>query len=181
MSTAPLSEAELDKLSDFLFSDESPFDPADLEVIDGLFTAAISGPVKLSAGKALEVLQREKPWTSREVEQEIMGLLARHWDKIKESLADHAYTATIFEMPEDPEILGEAWALGFLELVDAYADKWKPLIDDKETGPAIRALMVLSGDIDADEAKIRDSRAELVEAIPELAQSIYDFWHKRKG
>ena len=65
MSTAPLSEAELDRLSDFLFSDESPFDPSDLEVIDGLFTAAISGPVKLSAAKALEVLQREKAWPSR--------------------------------------------------------------------------------------------------------------------
>jgi uncharacterized protein len=150
----PLTDAELDRLGDFLKGCKGGR-AMNVEQLDGFFAALIVGPeIVMPSEYYPEVFGGEMSdaceFTSLDQANEILGLMMRHWNDIAGTLfKGEVYGPLLFEN-EDGIAHGNDWALGFMRGMAMRHDSWAELIDDEEHGGCLIPMMMLCHEHDED-------------------------------
>jgi len=150
----PLTDAELDRLGDFLKGCKGG-KAMNVERLDGFFAALIAGPEtvmpseynrEVFGGEMSEVVE----FASLDQAQEILNLMMRHWNKIASTLyKGEIHVPLIFE-DEKGELHGNDWARGFMRGMHMRHEGWAELVNDEEHGGCLVPMMMLYHEHDAD-------------------------------
>ncbi|SIS57131.1 UPF0149 family protein [Neptunomonas antarctica] len=187
LNSAPLSDAELDSLETFIFSDIVSQDSLDLIGIHGFLCALNISPLPAAEEEWMDVLFDGKPkWESTEQETEITTLLNR-W---KNSIGGDLYNDRELEMPCDLTLVTkneeselEIWAQAFMEGVFINEDEWFSEGTDKEEVVAelMLPIMVISNLFDEKEfIEIRNNRTvteQMANEIPDILIDLFLLYH----
>lgn len=134
----PLTDAELDRLGDFLEGCKSG-KAMNLEELDGFFAALIAGPETVMPSEYnRELFGGEVPdFSSLDEARDILGLLMRHWNTIAgKLLMGEAYVPLLLE-DENGVAYGNDWAHGFIRSMKMQHEGWAELVKvDKNTAGA---------------------------------------------
>ncbi|WP_252106278.1 MULTISPECIES: YecA family protein [unclassified Halomonas] len=177
-----LADNELDRLDDFLDSDQVDEDALDLISAHGFLVALAVAPSEQPAETWLEELfQGEPNYQSDAEREEITALLTRLRDNAISVLEQGGLPELPFELtldgiaPEETPI-GD-WCAGFMEAV--FSDEAAWFQDDEEAAATLLLpFMLLSGlfDDEPDMAELSKDTArqeELVGQLPELVLDLY--------
>lgn len=151
-ANSPLTEDEIDQLSEFLDSLASP-DAMNIERLDGFFCALIAGPAAVKPSeywpRVIGAATDEQQPSFENVEQarEILSLLLRHWNTIVRTLgADEVYLPILL-LEEANAARGIDWAKGFLDGIDMRREAWQRLFsNDGDIGLAFPMLALARAD-----------------------------------
>jgi uncharacterized protein len=150
----PLTDAELDRLGDFLKSCKGGR-AMNLEELDGFFAALIAGPEivmpseyyrEVFGGETLDVCD----FGNFKEGNEVLGLMMRHWNIIAATLHKGEVYVPLLLEDEDGIAHGNDWALGFMRGMAMRHDSWAELIDDEEHGGCLIPMIVLHHEHDKD-------------------------------
>jgi uncharacterized protein len=182
-----LTDSELDKLDDFLYSDHVSEDCLDLIGVHGLFCALNISPAPLAEETWLELVFDETPkWESEAQQVEIMSLLKRFYSSIGANFYRDGEIDLPCELSLDPEEDEEIaplawWSQAFMEGVFTQEDNWFANKADDDVAQMLLPMMVASELFDEDDInKIRDDEnlcAEMCSQIPELLVDLYLHFH----
>jgi uncharacterized protein len=185
----PLTDAELDRLGDFLKSCKGG-KAMNLEELDGFFAALIASPdVVMPSEYNREVfggdLSEVVAFTSLDEANEILGLLTRHWNKIASTLyKGEVHVPMIFE-DENGELHGNDWARGFVRGMHMRHEEWAELVNDQKYGGSLIPMMVLYHEHDED-PKMRpepitpDKREKLIALMAAGLMNAYEYFRKER-
>ena len=179
-----LTDAELDRLTDFLEAIGSP--AMSIEMLDGYFAALICGPDMVLPSEYLPQIWGEDFSFNNDAEAtEIMGLIMRHWNTISSALLHtleepDVYLPVLLE-GGDGIAHGNDWALGFKRGVHSGSASWRDLIDSDEHGGPMLPIMLLAHEHDPDPALrpppvAADKREELIQMMIDSLTVIYRFF-----
>ena len=187
----PLSDDEIDQLTDFLDSLQSP-QAMNIERLDGFFCALLVGPdlvmpseywphviggVEENAAPAFDTLEQA---------QEIMGLAMRHWNAINDKLRAGDIYLPIMLLDDDGVTRGNEWAKGFLHGVDLRSSSWQALMADEKHVDAILPMIALAHE-DHPDPELRfdspppDQREELLLALTAGIVQIYRYFERSRS
>jgi uncharacterized protein len=172
-----LTGHEADWLSGFLASRQAPDTTMRFETLDGFFTALVIGPeMVMPSGYLPEIWGTEDGmgpvWDSREQLQYFMDLLGKHWNAI--AARRSADSPHLPQIDAFGELLGQPWAEGFVAGMNLCSDAWAPLMENEEEGDI--ALQILALAIEDSKLLPDDSRAGIVEDLPEIVRTIAAYW-----
>lgn len=152
--TAPLSDAELDQLADFLSSNAA----MTMEKLDGYFAALICSPTYISMSDYFpQILGENFSFASNDQAELIIGLLFRHWNAITDQLQRSVEENDVIYLPllyqnNDGIVYGNEWASGFMQGTGMSPRGWNTLIDDESHGGSLIPMMMLANEHHADPA-----------------------------
>ena len=132
----PLTDAEIDRLGDFLKSCKGA-ESMNLEELDGFFAALIAGPETVMPSEYYaEVFGGEMSdaceFGSLDEANEILGLMMRHWNDIAGTLFNgEGYVPLLLE-DEDGMAHGNDWARGFMRGMGMRHDGWAELVNGND-------------------------------------------------
>lgn len=147
----PLSEAELDQLSERLDRIKNA-DALSLEGVDGLFCALIASPESVSPSEYLPVILGGESG-SREFFANVdeanatVSLVLRYWNSIITDLEKESVHAPCTFDVEPGEVPGRAWARGFMLGVALAPEGWDDLFRNEEEGDLF-AIPLVAGEVD---------------------------------
>jgi uncharacterized protein len=150
----PLTDAELDRLGDFLKSCKGGR-AMNIEQLDGFFAALIAGPETVMPSEYYpEVFGGEMSdaceFGSLDEANEILGLMMRHWNEIAGTLnKDEVYVPLLLQH-ENGVAHGNDWAHGFMRGMHMRHDGWAVLMDEEEHGGCLVPMMMLFHEHDED-------------------------------
>lgn len=150
----PLTDAELDRLAEFL-KDCAGGKAMNVEELDGFFAALVAGPDVVMPSEYLrEVFGGElsdaHEFGTMEEANDILALLLRHWNEIAATLSKgDAYLPVLLEDASGVSH-GNDWARGFMRGVEMRHDGWADLIADEEHGGCMVPVLMLFHEYDAD-------------------------------
>ena len=204
-ASTPLSDAELDALSELLAADWAPETTMDIEQLDGFLAGVICAPrVVLPSAYLPEIFGDGEPeYPDHATAQRFFDLLLRRHNQIAtalnapiERLDDpRAYVPLLIDWEGDAELLleldpgetppryGELWARGFLRAVQLTPEDWAP--DDDEEGAelvddALRTILALVPDDDEKNgvAQSPEARDGMVADALVAAYDLRDYWRE---
>jgi uncharacterized protein len=150
----PLTDAELDRLGDFLKSCKGGR-AMNLEELDGFFSALIAGPEpvmpseynrEVFGGEMSEAVE----FASLDEAQEILNLIMRHWNTIAETLHKGEVYVPLLLDDENGVAHGNDWAHGFMRGMQIRHESWADLGDDEKHGGGLIPMMMLHHEHDED-------------------------------
>jgi uncharacterized protein len=152
--TEPLTDAELDRLGDFLNGCKGG-KAMNVEQLDGFFAALIAGPETVMPGEYnREVFGGEMgetcEFSSLDEAREILGLMMRHWNTIAGTLFKGDVYVPLLLEDENGVAHGNDWAHGFMRGMHMRHDGWAELMDDEEHGGCLVPMMMLYHEHDED-------------------------------
>jgi uncharacterized protein len=150
----PLTDAELDRLADFLEGCKGG-KAMNLEELDGFFAALIAGSETVLPSEYYpEVFGGEMSdaceFTSLDQANEILGLMMRHWNTIAGTLFKGEVYLPLLLEEEVGTAHGNDWARGFMRGMDMRHDGWAGLVEDEEHGVCLIPMMMLRYEHDED-------------------------------
>jgi uncharacterized protein len=179
-----LTDYELEWLAGFLASDQAPRMAMSLEVLDGFFTALITGPETIKPTEAMRVIWGDgdsgPDYDSLEQAQFVTYLLVRHWNTIAQRLdGGLPHFPMLSKGGSEPD--GREWAHGFVRGLLLRRDAWLPLVRHKEASPALMSILQLIGHEYAGDFQelTPEARTETIVLLPLLIFAIYRFWRDR--
>jgi uncharacterized protein len=143
----PLTDAELDRLGDFLKSCKGG-KAMNVEQLDGFFAALIAGPeIVMPSEYYVEVFGGEMSdaceFGSLDEANEILGLMMRHWNTIAGTLNKDEVYGPILLQDENGVAHGNDWAHGFMRGTLMRHDGWLELVNDEEQGGCMVPIFML--------------------------------------
>lgn len=138
----PLTDAELDELDTFLFSQlEADRQTMLLGAVHGFFTAEQCGPLPMPFADAIDLALGEAEFESARQQKRMRALLGRLWLEVEAQLdAGEEFEALLHETVDDegqPVTLYADWCLGFLDAVE-NSEAWQErLADDPATDASV--------------------------------------------
>jgi len=182
----PLTDAELDRLGDFLKSCKGS-KAMNLEELDGFFAALIAGPEAVMPSEYnRELFGGEAPeFSSLEETKDILGLLNRHWNKIASTLyKGEIHVPLIFE-DENGELHGNDWARGFMRGMHMRHDGWAELVNDEKYGGSLIPMMMLYHEHDEDpemrtDPITPDKREQVIALMAAGLMNAYEYFRKER-
>ncbi len=150
----PLTDAELDRLGDFLEGCKGG-KAMNVEVLDGFFAALIAGPETVTPSEYYsEVFGGEMSdaceFGSLDEANEILGLMMRHWNEIAGTLNKDDVYVPILLQDENGVAHGNDWAQGFMRGMHMRHDGWAELVNDEKHGGCLIPMMMLCHEHDED-------------------------------
>ena len=150
----PLTDAELDRLADFLKCCKGR-KAMNVEQLDGFFAALIAGPETVMPSESYpEVFGSEMSdaceFASLDETNEILGLMMRHWNTIAGTLNKDEVYGPILMQDENGVAHGNDWAYGFVRGTLMRHDGWVDLINDEEQGGCMVPIFMLHYEHDTD-------------------------------
>jgi uncharacterized protein len=150
----PLTDAELDRLGDFLKGCKGGR-AMNVEALDGFFAALIAGPETVMTSEYYgEVFGGEMSDTcefgSLDEANEILGLMMRHWNTIASTLFKSEVYVPLLLEDNNGVVPGNDWANGFMRGMHMRHDGWAELMDDEEHGGCLVPMMMLFHEHDED-------------------------------
>jgi len=143
----PLTEAELDRLGQFLLGCKTG-KAMSIEELDGFFAALVAGPdVVMPSEYMAHVFGSEgsdaHEFDSLEEANEILALMMRHWNHIAVSLSKGEVYLPLLLKDENGMEHGNDWARGFIRGTRLRHDGWAQLLaDDDHAGCMIPMLLL---------------------------------------
>src|SRR4051812_20956938 len=198
-----MNDAKLGRLDDLLIST----DRYSLEAIDGLFSAALVGPVETDVESCLAIFEDvadAMPWPSEAIRDEAYGLLHEFWAVIAARVAGDPMELAEDALPfiDSPEELGDEdsitnytgdfplasdWAVGFRFAMDEWEEAWSEWMDDAMFD-FVGMLMTLSSDqTDSQPGEVEitapswSERLAILNAIPFQLAALYRRRHPEHG
>jgi len=150
----PLTDAELDRLGEFLKGCASG-KAMNVEELDGFFAALIAGPEIVLPSEYMPVVfgsetAKTHAFGSLEEANEILAFLMRHWNEIAGTLSkDDVYLPLLVE-DENGVSHGNDWARGFMRGTHLRHAGWVELIEDEEHGGCMVPVLMLYHEHDPD-------------------------------
>lgn len=150
----PLTDAEFDRLGDFLKSCKGG-EAMNLEELDGFFAALIAGPeVVMPSEYNREVfggdLSEAAEFSSLDEAQEILGLMMRHWNTVAETLHKGEIHVPLLLEDDQGVAHGNDWAHGFMRGMLMRHESWSDLVNDEKYGGSLIPMMMLYHEHDED-------------------------------
>ncbi|MEW6766078.1 MAG: YecA family protein [Pseudomonadota bacterium] len=185
----PITDAEVEELENFLFSEKVPEESMTLSEIDGFLTALAVGPVVVPPSEWLPVIwQGEGPVFESPAEVErVLGLLLALNARIVETIQKDELAPMFNIEPQDDgsELMTpDGWCWGFMQGVLLREEAWKPLMDSEEGEMIDPIAMIAGGGREMPEfAEIQDSPEEYEEFLDMISGSaldIHDFWAEQR-
>jgi len=186
--TEPLTDAELDRLGDFLKLCKGG-KAMNLEELDGFFSALISGPETVMPSEYnREVFGGEMSdveFSNLDEAREILNLMMRHWNKIASTLyKGEIHVPLIFE-DEKGELHGNDWAHGFMRGMQMRHDDWAELMNDEKYGGSLIPMMVLYHEHDQDpemrpDPITPDKREQVIALMAAGLMNAYEYFRRER-
>ncbi len=150
----PLTDAELDRLGDFLTSCKGG-KAMNVEQVDGFFAALISGPETVMPSEYYrEVFGGEMSdaceFDCLDEANEILGLMMRHWNNIAATLHKGEVYVPLLLEDDGGVVHGNDWARGFMRGMGMRHDGWAQLVNDDQHGGCLIPMMMLYHEHDED-------------------------------
>jgi uncharacterized protein len=160
---SPITEEEIDELSEFLDSVETAMS---IEKLDGFFSALVIGPDVVQPSEHWPIVMGSESMESEAFEgqqqfERIFGLAMKFWNTIADTLHAGEIYRPVFLTDEDGHIHGNEWAQGFMQGVELRADQWAEVFTDQTLSDAIVPMLAL-----AQENESQDSRRFKLPAPP---------------
>ncbi len=183
---ALITEEELDRLEEFLFSSAVSDEALDLIGAHGFLCALNISPEPITEAEWLEQLFDGEPeWSSEAEKNEIIELLRKLYRTIGNDLYNDQEILLPCELslePEDDEEMTELtiWAQSFMEGVFLKEDAW--FGQDEETVAGLLLPIMVASDLFEDEevrdiSQDRSLREEMCVQIPEVLVDLYLNFH----
>lgn len=183
---ALITEDELDRLEEFLFSPAVSDEALDLIGAHGFLCALNISPEPIAEPEWMEQLFDGEPkWSSDSEKQEIQDLLRKLYRTIGNDLYNDQEILLPCDLtlePEDDEDTTEltVWAQAFMEGVFQHEEAW--FGQDEETVAGLLLPVMVASDLfeDEDVAEISRDRAlreEMAVQIPEVLIDLYLHFH----
>jgi uncharacterized protein len=149
--TEALSEAEIERLAARLSANKNPNALA-LESVDGLFCALIASPTMIGPSEYLPVILGGEPENSTVFANmtdanDTLSLLMRYWNGIVADFSNETVHLPYIEEPGIDNIVGRAWARGFMRGTRLARTGWNRLFSDEKEGHPI-SIALVAGEID---------------------------------
>lgn len=138
ISNEALSEAQFQRLDDFLMSDDAPDDTMDTAMLDGYLAAIASGPNLIMPSDTLRwVWDTEKgedapEFKSAQEAQEIIGLVMQHYQNVNDTLNrfPQDYEPRIMEREQEGRVIPiiDEWCMGYYKGMALDLQAWSPLM-----------------------------------------------------
>lgn len=186
---APLSESELDYLSDFLDRNNCMH----ISALDGFLTAIVSSPEILQPGEWLAAIvgdgDNAVKCQSDEEAHNVLEYIIRHLNSTRIILSETPddFRAILLEAPDpvtgEERIFADEWCWGYITAVEIYSELWRPLMENTKNLMLILPILALAHDEDSEIAEFLaspENELMMLEALPECVNSIYDFWHSKR-
>jgi len=181
-----LTEAELDRLEQFLNEPERPDDALPLDMAQGLLAAVASGPQPVPQEVWLAaIVGEDREFADDAEEREITTLLERFAADTAQQLNGGEGFDFILYGEDDGEELGD-WAEGYLLGVDLAEPRWDELADEEDYDNILFPFLALTGDakqmaLEAseewmDEAEEAKMLAEIRTNIASHLLDVRQFW-----
>ena len=189
-SPGPLTEAEIDRLADFLKSCKGGGKAMNLEELDGFFSALIAGPEPVMpseynravfGGEMSEAVE----FASIDEANEILGLMMRLWNTIASTLyKGEIHVPMIFE-DQKGELHGNDWARGFMRGMHMRHEGWSDLVNDENYGDSLIPMMALYHEHDEDpemrpEPITPDKREQVIALMAAGLMNAYEYFRKER-
>lgn len=185
----PLTDAEFDRLSDFLKSCKGG-KAMNMEQLDGFFAALVAGPEnvmpsecypKVFGGEMSDVCE----FNSIDEANEILGLLMRRWNKIASTLYKGEIHAPLIFEDEKGELHGNDWARGFMRGMQMRHDAWSELLDDEKYGDSLTPMLMLYHEHDEDpqtraDPIAPDKREQVIAFMAAGLMNVYEYFRKER-
>ncbi len=185
----PLTDAELDRLGDFLKSCKGG-KAMNVEALDGFFAALIAGPeIVMPSEYYPEVFGGEMSdtceFTSLDEANEILNLMMRHWNAIAGTLLKGEAYVPLLLQDENGVALGNDWARGFMRGMHMRHDGWAELINDEKYGGSLIPMMMLYHEHDEDpetrpDPITPDKREKLIALMAAWLMNAYEYFRKER-
>jgi len=143
----PLTEAELDRLAEFLRSSKGGR-AMNIEEVDGFFAALVAGPEVVPPSEYLpEVFGGEMSdaceFAGIDEANDVLGLMMRHWNGIAAALHRGDVHLPILLEDDSGVCRGNDWSRGFMRGVGMRREAWAELFaDEEQCGCMIPVLML---------------------------------------
>lgn len=143
----PLTEAELDRLTEFLRKSKGG-QAMNIEEFDGFFAALIAGPEVVVPSEYLPEVFGGEMWDTCEFAgfdeaNDILGLIMRHWNGIAATLHKGDVHMPILLEDDNGVCQGSDWSRGFIRGLDMRSAAWAELLaDEKQYGWMLPVLML---------------------------------------
>lgn len=192
---ATFTEADLDRLEEWLDSAIFKDEAMQLDELQALICAVVSGPEVIPASVWLTAALGEAPaYESTEQANEVLRLVMGFYNDIAETLLqDEPWELILYPFADDPEELDfAAWADAYIYGTQLGSD-WYEFAGEQaeDLSELLQSLFLLNGMLREDaeknherwmsaaDEKLAISRAQ--EELPELVSAIYDFWRVRRS
>jgi uncharacterized protein len=185
----PLTEAELDRLGDFLDCCKGG-KAMNVEELDGFFAALIAGPeVVMPSEYNREVFGDEMSeaceFSSLDEAKEIVRLLNRRWNTIASTLYKGEIHVPLISEDDNGELHGNDWARGFMRGMHMRHDGWSQLINDEEYGGCLVPIMALYREHDEDpemrsDPMTPDKREQVIALMAAGLMNAYEYFRKER-
>jgi uncharacterized protein len=181
----PLTEAEFDRLADFLADEYSPSACMDISMLDGYLAAVVSGPNLVMADQMLRWIWdtengEDSPEFQHKMEaSEIIGLILRHYQHVNSALNDGVYLPRMAKRDID------GWCAGYYVAIAADMAGWTPLLVSQ---PKLLSAILLHGTTDGEEVLKSKTLTDMerdatVDSLTESSRQIHAYWleQRRQG
>lgn len=185
----PLTEAELDRLRQFLKNCKDG-KAMNIEEMDGFFAAVVAGPEIVMPSEYLPEVFGSKTEEAHQFEtleeaNEILGLIMRHWNDIAGTLSKGEVHLPLLLEDENGAEHGNDWARGFMQGTRLRHDGWAELLADDDHGGCMIPMLMLYHEHDEDPAMRpkpigSEQREKVIESMAAGLVAAYRYFREQR-
>ena len=191
MNAQPLTDIELDKLTDVLkrFGDKRAMN---LEMMDGFFAALICGPETVLPSEYLPEIWggdvvNEPIFQTKPILEEFISLVTQHWNAICRTLQSGEVFLPLLLDDENGVARANDWANGFMRGMGMRRDSWVTLMDDEEQAGSLVPILAPAHENHPDpemrpykEPISAEMREKLIVGAATGVAAIYDYFEAER-
>ena len=192
MNAQPLTDIELDKLTDVLkrFGDKRAMN---LEMMDGFFAALICGPETVLPSEYLPEIWggdvvNEPIFQTKPILEEFISLVTQHWNAICRTLQSGEVFLPLLLDDENGVARANDWANGFMRGMGVRRDSWVTLMDDEEQAGSLVPILAPAHENHPDpemrpykEPISAEMREKLIVGAATGVAAIYDYFEAERA
>ena len=188
---APLSDAEIDELDQFLLYEADVDDSMTLDMLDGYLHALAIGPTTVHPTRWMPRIWGEDftdlmpPLKDVDELNRIMSLVTRLFNSIVANLEDPEGSMIVplwstFKDGDKERDDAEIWAYGFITAMKLCGDDWAPLLETEQGRAWLRPIRLLGEEEFGPEhdalTRTPADREKLSLQIPDAVLAMYHYW-----
>ena len=184
----PLSDTEIEELTDFLLSDETPEECMDISTLDGFLTGLVIGPDTIMPSRWLpevwgETEKDDMVWQTGEELERVMGLVMRQYNSIVDGFKvdppDFSPIMPVHQASGEEITIIDEWCWGFMQSVGLAPESWEPLFGDEKQKAGIFPIYLYGTEkgyesLEEDPKISKVPHEEWVAMLPAAVREIHD-------
>jgi len=171
---------DLDRLGEWLSSNDSPEDCMCLSDLDGFMHGIVCGPEMISVQEWLPIALGGDPsdlpsWV-------LTDIATLHMEMVERLMPDDPHIEPLFWQAAEGHVIAMDWCEGFMDAVKLRAKEWLRLTESGEYGSLMMPILVHILDdngnspFEIPQEELDQVLADAADAIPDAVVAIYAFW-----